>query len=530
MNCRHFSRHMVELLDAGPGREELSRHAMSCPRCAAEYEETRQTIALLTPSHTFGASPHLKERIMSEITKREVAVARPAPRGRAAGRRWRPILAAGVAATLVLVAWVGGRLAGHRGGPGAGERGTALNLLSQAWAAEESLFPANGVIHIVNQVAVLPVSDATMARARWLPLCSLGASGKLEIHQLSLSAAPGEEYTVTDEAWYDRATGRFARVLGTGGKTVFANAYDGAAVYSLQDAGGVQKEPVSAGFTAPASPAEFLGIAAGLRNRIEAGSSDLVEAAGEGTLADGSPVSVLKAGLPDPEGNVTAYCLFRIRHDDTRIAEMEFVVGGEPQLLVRRVATELVREPGVPWDLAGVTGAAPSQDVGVRPDMVRNDVSVQHMVDTADFETYLFSTAPAWAPERTIVDVLDLASPPQRMFFIACRASDGRHVVLVQAPSYNRMLGPLVKTGRLVYESPNGFKVWSGPRDQWLADILLKSARAWIKDPSAPDRTGYALESPAGTFPCLAVNGPITESELHGLIDSLVPAKSQAAR
>jgi hypothetical protein len=518
---------MVELLDAGPGREELSRHAMSCPRCSQEYEAARQTVALLTPSHTFGASAYLKERIMSEITKREIAVARPAPRRSAAARRWRPVLAAGAVAALVLVAWM---LAGRRGGPGIGERGAAFRLLSQAQAAEESLFPARGVTHIVNQVEVMPVSDATMARARWLPLCSLGASGKLGMHQLSLSAAPGQEYTVTDEAWYDGANRRFARVLGTGGKTVFANAYDGEAVYSLQDAGGVQREPVGAGFAAPASPAEFLGIAAGLINQIQAGSSDLVEAAGEGTLADGSPVTILKAGLADPEGKVTAWYLFRIRHDDNTIAEMEFVVGDESQLLVRRVLTEIVPAPRVPWNLEGVTGGGAAQDVAVRPDMVRSDVSVQHMVDTADFETYVFSTAPAWAPERTIVDVLDVASPPQRMFFIACRASDGRHVVLVQSPSYNRMLGPLVKTGRLVYESPNGFKVWSGPRDQWLADILLKSARAWIKDPSAPDRTGYALESPAGTFPCLAVNGAITEEELHSLVDSLVPARTQVSR
>jgi hypothetical protein len=334
---------------------------------------------------------------------------------------------------------------------------------------------------------------------------------------------------VADEAWYDGATGRFARVLSTGGKTVFANAYDGEAVYSLQEAGGVRREPVGAGFTAPTSPAEFLGIAAGLTNQVQTGNPDLVEAAGEGTLADGSPVTIVKAGLPDPEGKVSAYWLFRIRRDNNTIAEMEFFIGNESQLVVRRVLTETVPAPRVPWNLEGVSGGA-AQDVSVRPDMVRSDVSIQNMVATADFETYVFSTAPAWAPEQTIVDVLDVASPPQRMFITACRAKDGRHVVLVQSPSYNRMLGPLAKAGRVVYESPNGFKVWSGPRDQWLADILLKSARAWIRDESAADRTGYMLESPAGTFPCLAVNGAISEKELHSLVDGLMPAKTQAGR
>ena len=530
MNCRYFRRHMVELLDAGPGREELSQHATSCPCCSQEYEAARQTVALLTPSHTFGASPNLKERIMSEITEKQFAAARPAPRRSAADRRWRPILAVGaVAAALVLVAWVGDRIAGHKGGPDTGKKGAAFRLLAQAQAAEEGLFPASGITHIVNEIEVMPVADATMAGARWLPICSLTPSGQLGVHQLSLSAAPGKGYTVTDEAWYDGATGRFARVLGTGGKTVFANGYDGEAVYSLQDAGGVQREPVGAGFSAPASPAEFLGIAAGLKAQVQETSTDLIEVDPDGKLADGAPATVLKFGMADLEGNVAAWWVTRIRHDDGTIAEMELVVADAPQLLVRRVLTEAVAAPRVPWNLEGVSGGA-TQGVSVRPDMVRTDVSVQNMVATADFETYVFSTAPSWAPEQTIADVLDVVSPPQRMFVTACLAKDGRHVVLVQSPSYTRMLGPMVKTGRVVYESPNGFKVWSGPRDQWLADILLKSARAWIKDESAANRTGYVLESPAGTFPCLAVNGSMTDEELHSLVDSLVPAKAQAGR
>ena len=353
---------------------------------------------------------------MSEITEKEFVAARPAPRRSAADRRWRPILAVGaVAAALVLVAWVGDRIAGHKGGPDTSKKGAAFRLLAQAQAAEEGLFPASGIVHIVNEVEVMPVSDATMAEARWLPLCSLDASGKLGIHQLSLSAAPGKGYTVTDEAWYDGATGRFARVLGTGGKTVFANGYDGEAVYSLQDAGGVQREPVGAGFSAPASPAEFLGIAAGLTSQIEGGNADLVEAAGEGTLGDGAPVTILKTGLPGPDGTVPAYCLFRIRHDNNTIAEMEFVIGGESQLLVRRVLTETVPAPRVPWNLEGVSGGA-SQGVSVQPDMVKSDVSVQNMVAAADFETYVFSTAPAWAPEQTIADVLDVILGRTPMF------------------------------------------------------------------------------------------------------------------
>ncbi|MBN2128509.1 MAG: hypothetical protein JW741_03400, partial [Sedimentisphaerales bacterium] len=45
------------------------------------------------------------------------------------------------------------------------------------------------------------------------------------------------------------------------------------------------------------------------------------------------------------------------------------------------------------------------------------------------------------------------------------------------------------------------------------------------KDPPSEDRIGYVFESPAGTFPALAVNGPVSDEELHGLVDSLLPAR-----
>ncbi|MBP8305438.1 MAG: hypothetical protein KBE04_15095, partial [Phycisphaerae bacterium] len=72
---------------------------------------------------------------------------------------------------------------------------------------------------------------------------------------------------------------------------------------------------------------------------------------------------------------------------------------------------------------------------------------------------------------------------------------------------------------------PNGFKVWGGGRDKWLAQILLQSAKAWIQDAPAENRVGFILESPAGTFPALAINGPVTDEELRDLVDSLMPAK-----
>jgi hypothetical protein len=87
------------------------------------------------------------------------------------------------------------------------------------------------------------------------------------------------------------------------------------------------------------------------------------------------------------------------------------------------------------------------------------------------------------------------------------------------------MLGPKIKQGRLVYTSPNGFKVWGGGPEKWYSEILLKSARDIIIDPPSQERIGYGLESPAGTFPILAINGPITDEELRSVVDNLVPVK-----
>jgi hypothetical protein len=157
--------------------------------------------------------------------------------------------------------------------------------------------------------------------------------------------------------------------------------------------------------------------------------------------------------------------------------------------------------------------------------MIVQNVSVQHMVDRAKFETYVFSTKPAWTGAVEITDCIDPASPGGRMFIMTARADDHRHLVLVQSPTYNAMLGQFVKAGQVVYTSPNGFKVWGGGPQKWYSQILLQSAQAFIKDPPSEDRIGYVLESPAGTFPALAINGPVSDEELRKLVDSLMPAK-----
>ena len=123
---------------------------------------------------------------------------------------------------------------------------------------------------------------------------------------------------------------------------------------------------------------------------------------------------------------------------------------------------------------------------------------------------------------------MNVVSHGQHAGIINTLAVHGRHVVLAQGHTYNMLGGmPNVKKADVLYESPTGVKVLAMPaeRSTWLAGILLKSARYWIKDRPSEDRTGYLLRTPEGTYPALAVNGRLSDDELHALIDSLVPAK-----
>jgi hypothetical protein len=384
------------------------------------------------------------------------------------------------------------------------------------------------------------VADATLAKMRWLPLFSLEATGKPRFSQLTLPAEADKGYTVDDQSWYDPATGRFVRILTAGGKPIFATSFDGTNVYALEipatGAPQVTKQAISKDFHPPKSPAEFLGMGAGLRSGLDEKNENVVRDVTKATLDDGAEARVVKkVSFPpgSPKEVADNYWLFTIRTENNTLEKMEWFAQGKSLLVIRRGKAEPGQDPDMGWDLAGIAkqaaGAAAAPGPGVLFGMVIPNVSVEQMIKKADFTTYVFSKDPSWAGDRQIADILDVASPPHRMFCTTYRAKDGRHVVLVQSFTYNIGLGPMVKAGTLVYTSPNAIKVWSGPRDQWLAQILLQSAQATIKDPPGKELTGYFLETPAGTFPALAINGKLSEEELHSLIDSLVPAKEENA-
>jgi hypothetical protein len=534
MNCQQCQSVLDNLLVAEPSAAEqaaLAEHIAICPDCATQYAQARQALAAITPAGPFPVSPDLKERIMTAISDAQT----PQPTYTATHvrrfRAWK-IVAAFAAAAALLIA-----LAPFlRPGPGQGGRKalSAFGLLAEACAAEEHLFAGKQIVHLVSEILVEPSADATLARMRWLPLVSLEATGKPRCDQLSLPAEVGKGYTVEDRSWYEPTTGRFARVLTSSGKPIFANAYDGKAVYTLETSPTgrpqVAKHPAAKVFQAPKSPAAFLGIAAGLRSSVGDKNESLATDVGKTTLDDGAQARLVKLHFPagGPQESNDNYWLVAIRSDGNVLEKAQWFAHGKSLLVIRRGKPGPSLPPNMGWDLAGLdrqaaTTATPGPSVMLG--MVVPDISVEQMAKKADFTTYVFSKAPSWAGERQITDILDVASPPHRMFLTTYRANNGRHVVLMQSFSYNKMLGPLVKLGKVLHTSPSGIKVWSGPRDEWLAKILLSSAQASIKAPPGKEITGYILETPAGTFPALAVNGKLSDEELHGLIDSLAPAK-----
>jgi hypothetical protein len=545
VNDEHVNDRLVSfVLDELPEGEKarVTAHVTACERCRRELNGLERLLEQAGQRKSLSADEPLHESARSGLfaainkEKESTTITRPDISRVFAWRRIMasPMVKIGIAAAIVVAAGLFGL---SKLEPPSSE--TRFNLFVTACAAEEALFVGTSIVHIQNEIIVYAggtgTSPADQAVASlgyvWLPMCSLKPDGTLQFNQLKLSVGP-ESYVVTDHSWYDPVTGCFSRMLKAGDTVVFANSFDGGFIYSASAApdGAVQvaRQPVAGTFQAPTSPAEYLGIAAGLKASLDEDDT-WIQSVEEGTLSGGGPAHVYKVGIPDPNGQVQSYWLFKVRDEDSTIAEKEFVLLGRPQLLIRRVLSEPVEAPSVSWDLAEIEEAAPraeaSQQVSITPDMVIPNVSIEHMVERADFETYVFSTRPSWTGEIEITDCIDPASPGGRMFIMTARADDGRHLVLVQSPTYNKMLGNVVKQGSVIYTSPSGFKVWGGGPQKWFSQILLQSARASIKDPPSEDRIGYVLESPAGTFPALAVNGPVTDEELHALIDTLTPGK-----
>ena len=463
--------------------------------------------------------PAVEARMRSHLAcfRRKLQAQREAPR-----KPWKLILPAAAAAaillSLALNAWL------RKADPAAD-----WSLLSSACASENAAYLTGGLVHIRNEIQAFANPDVP-GGATWLPISALRADGTLSANQLTLEPPQQGSLTVSDDSWYDGNSGRFVRLIKAGDAVIFANSFDGSAVYTfMAGAGKPDRQVVAAGFRAPAKPAQYLGLAAGMPTNLKGATG--LQSVSEGKLADGADARVYQLGLPDADGKLGAYWLMKVRTADQTLAQKEFYIGDRRLLLARRVFSRSVNQAQVAWDLKDleIQAAVAPAVAAISPDMVITGVSVADMVRRADFETYVLAGKPAWTDKAVLDDVLDLVSKPRRMFSLYWRADDGRHVVMVQSPSYNAMLGPRILKTQPVYTSPNGFKLYrNADEEKWFTRILLDSSRHVFGDPAADNRMGGLIGTPAGTVIALAVNGPLTDQELHSLIDPLVPAKDVA--
>jgi hypothetical protein len=461
---------------------------------------------------------------------------------------------AAAAAALIIVALAGW----FSMNPDSPPQVSSFTLLSSASAAEQRLFCVpGGIAHIANEIILYPrsepdtgellgelESDVTQDRNiaflkswlsyRWIPVYLIGPDGQPHEHKLELARHADEAVTVSDLAWYDGATGRFARVLKAGDQVLFANAYDGKYVYVASKgpdgALRVNREAVTGEFRASDNPADFLGIAAGIRGAVPREHYPPIQDVTTETFADGTPVRIYKLGFTDPWGKVETCFLFTINTDTDVIEEIECVVEGKTTRIHRRVTAETVQKPGLSWNLGELATSPAVSSAAVEASQATSIVTPQQMAERATSPVYVFAADPSWTQDRKIYDLPDGTNASARFFSATYRAKDGRDIVLSQGESFSRyfaaVFGKVQELGEQVpwtYESENGFKVLhqnDKKTEMWWTEFTLKTSGF---EPHA-NRVGYILMSPVKTFLVLAINGPVSEQELDALVDSLIPA------
>jgi hypothetical protein len=441
---------------------------------------------------------------------------------------------------------------------------SSFALLTQAHAAEQTVFSGQGIVYLVNEFTLFPVAkdkkfsnrlkdlESSLAKNElenlntknletlkawfsfsWLPFYSIGADGQMKCNQMEPAA--NNSCVVTEKIWHESATGRFIRIMEADGKVIFANSFDGQNVCSSYDNAGVlsiRKEPAAADFEVPQNPVDFLGMGAGITVAFSRKEDypPIINVSEE--TMNQTQVRVYKMGFKDLEGCAETYYLFKVGMEDNIIQEIQCVVEGQPSMILKRISAQSIPQPALSWNLKEIDDkktAAAATPVVIRSDIFSANISVDQMVRTADFETYIFSINPAWTSEGQISSGPDEGSSTSLMFNIVYQARDGRHVILSQMPSLTRYHTGIFKKLEEIgqpfaasYNSPLGYAMYhTGKSEKWWTEFSIKASGF---EP-AENRCGVIIRTPAGTYLALAVNGPVSEDEFQKLVDSLVPAR-----
>lgn len=441
-----------------------------------------------------------------------------------------------------------------------------LSIINTAYAAEQTLFSVEGIVHIVHEITLYPNTDApdltkqldelidsNFSRNKdaafmrawfssqvWLPVHSLAPDGELRWHKLELAKTAEKANSIQEHIWYDPASGYFTRVFKQQEQVLFALSYDGEAVYLAQASDNgrfeVQREAITEQFQFPDNPAEFLGISASFQGSMDMRNLPPVETQRQEQLADGTPVQVYKLRWQETD----AYHVFKVHAADNTIEEIESVAYGRTIQQIQRLSSDAVGTPDISWDLTELAGQGTQGQSEVTFKEGVTEITAQQMVDRALVETYAFGRTPDWIAEQRFIEVLDEASPVSRMFMVLYRATDGRHIVLAQGSTIGQYLesalGMVKKAGfwlkPQVFAS-NRFKLHVLPNLHYLSGIGNEDKREWsighifkeTRFELSEYSSGYVMHSPTNTDFVLLINGRVSYEELEDLVDSLVPVQ-----
>lgn len=148
-------------------------------------------------------------------------------------------------------------------------------------------------------------------------------------------------------------------------------------------------------------------------------------------------------------------------------------------------------------------------------------VTPEEAGQTAAIPVYALSNALSWTRKPGLVEFNDPSQPGQKGYVVAAAAPDGRHVAIAQSQSSLSLRDRIRDGGSLCLEQ-NGFTVWNGGPEKWYSGIALQGAGGMIPPGLSEDRTGYAVETPAGSILIIGVNGALSEAELAELIGALI--------
>jgi hypothetical protein len=438
---------------------------------------------------------------------------------------------------------------------------TLPTLLNSACAAEHTaFFTSDRIVHVTHQITLFPNTNAPDAAVRldeliesnfsynknrdlmkaWfysfasLPIRSLRPDGQIRWHTLQLARITDQACVIQEHIWYDPATGLFARVFQQGSQVLFAVSYDGRAVYTAQPTRSgrfaVSREPITGQFNLPENPAEFLGISASFQGTMDNLSLPPVQEELNEQLADGTSVRVYRLCWDGAD----VYHIFWVNADDDAIQQIESVAYGNPVQQINRMASDSVGAPGFSWDLAELAGYSTLPRAEVILQQSSTPITAQQMAEVATVETFVFGETPEWIAEQRFTVLIDQTGQTPGSFVAFCRATDGRHVALIQGETINQYLRSalnMVKTAGFRWTprllARNRFKVHDSGniKNSGLpAEIIFKEAGFQPGE----HISGYALSSPTNTYLAMIINGAVTNEELHDLVASLMPTSFYA--